>query len=408
MAHRPLRLGVWLVTLLCSIAPFARAQELPSRPIALGEHVTLSGDLSATMSCARAANGPGCTSDTGFFNYSNYDLSMIRMLRAGVSASVRLGNHVALLGDLRFENVERPRPYGLYVRVRPWTQRAFDIQVGRVPTSFGASARRAYATDNLLIGFPLAYQYLTSLRADALPAVPDDLVRMRGRGWLSSFPIGNTTPDAGLPLVDAFHWDTGVQLHGIAGWVEATGSVTTGSLAHPLVSDDNGGRHYSGRVVLRPVPGLVVGVSGSRAPYATAAAAAAGGFRAADFRQRALGWDVEYSRDHYLVRLESVASRFTLPMVLEPLTALGTAVEGRYKLSPGLYVAARADHLGFGRITTSAGPALWEAPVTRWEFGGGYALQRNAHLRVSWQHNSRTGGRVRRLTAIAAQLLYWF
>lgn len=410
MGDQLFRAGAWaacLAGLLTAAGRPAIAQSLPSRPITVGEHVTISGDVAATMSCAQTPDG-GCTSDTGFFNYSQYDLSTIRMLRAGVSAAVDLGDRVAVLGDLRFENLERPRPYGLYLRVRPWKSRPIDIQAGRVPTTFGAAGRRAYSTDNVLIGFPLAYQYLTSLRPDALPARAEDLIRMRGRGWLSSFPIGNQTPEGGLPLADAFHWDTGIQVHGVVSWVEATASVTTGSLAHPLFADDNGARHYSGRIALRPVPGLVVGVSGSRAPYATAAAARAAGFSAADFRQRAVGVDVEYSRDQYLVRFESVASRFTLPTIGEPLDALGAAVEGRYKVTPGLYIAARGDHLGFSTITASAGAAAWEAPVTRWEVGGGYAVRRNAHLRVSWQHNARAGGRVRRLTAVAAQLLYWF
>jgi hypothetical protein len=397
-----------LAGVLCAAGQPASAQVLPSRPVTIGDQITISGDVAATTSCAQSADAV-CTSDTGFFNYSQYDLSTIRMLRAGISAAVTFGERVALLGDMRFENVERPRPYGLYLRVRPWANRAFDLQVGRVPTTFGAAARRAYATDNPLIGFPLAYQYLTSLRPDALPARPEDLVRMRGRGWLSSFPVGNQTPEAGLPLADAFHWDTGLQAHGVVSWVEITGSVTAGSLAHPLFRDDNGGRHYSGRLALRPVAGLVVGVSGSRAPYATTAAAQAAGVRAGDVRQRAIGWDVEYSRGPYLLRLESVHSRFTVPAILDPLDATGTALEGRYKVSPGLYVAARADHLGFSTIATSSGgAATWEAPVTRWEVGGGYALRRNAHLRLSWQHNSRDGGRVRRLTAVAAQLLYWF
>ena len=49
------------------------------------------------------------------------------------------------------------RPYALYLRIRPWLNRDFDIQVGRVPPTFGAFARRTYANDNPLIGYPLAY-----------------------------------------------------------------------------------------------------------------------------------------------------------------------------------------------------------------------------------------------------------
>ncbi len=411
MAHPRSRTALRLVAALaiaCAAPAPAWAQGLPSSPLTIGDRLVVSGDLTATMSCAQPQGGAACTSDTGFFNFSQYDLSTIRMIRAGLSASVKLGRQAALLADVRFENAERPRPYGLYLRIRPWADLPLDVQVGRVPTTFGAAARRAYATDNPLIGFPLAYQYLTSLRADALPARPEDLVRMRGRGWLSSFPIGNRTPDAGLPLANAFRWDTGVQVHATVARVEATASITTGSLANPRFLDDNDGRQYAGRVVARPVAGLVIGGSASTAPFATTEAAAAGGFEARDVRQRALGWDIEYSRARYLLRAESVASRVTMPSIAEPLDALGTAVEGRYRLTPSWYVAARGDHLDFSRITAGTTRLEWEAPVTRWEVGAGYLLRRNAHLRASWQHNTRDGGRVRRLTALSAQVLYWF
>ena len=144
-----------------------------------------------------------------------------------------------MLGEVRSENGEPPQPYGLYLRVRPFRRYDVDIQIGRVPLTFGAFPRRTYSSDNPLIGYPLGYQYLLSLRPDALPAGPDDLFRMRGRGWLSSFPIGNRTPDVGVPIANVFRWDTGVQVHGAASWIEAAASVTVGSLAHPLVNDDN-------------------------------------------------------------------------------------------------------------------------------------------------------------------------
>ena len=55
--------------------------------------------------------------------------------------------------------------------------RDFDIQVGRVPPTFGAFARRTYAIDNPLIGYPLAYQYLTSLRPTRCPRTPTSCCR---------------------------------------------------------------------------------------------------------------------------------------------------------------------------------------------------------------------------------------
>lgn len=398
-----------LAAVLAGTASRAAAQVLPAEPVVLGDgRVVLSGDAALTASCAHAVGGPGCTPDTGFFNYSDYEDSTLRMVRLGLSTSVRLSQRLSALGEVRIQNAHAPRPFAAYLRYRPFDGRDFDVQAGRIPSTFGAFARRAYSTDNLLIGFPLAYQYLLSLRYDALPATPDDLIRMRGRGWLSSFPLGERDAEAGQPIANAFRWDTGVQAHGTFRWLEATGSVTNGSLTRPLFRDDNRGKQLAGRVVLRPAAGLVVGMSASRAPYVTTAAAGAANANPGDFVQQVFGADAEFSRDHYLVRVETMVSRFTLPTIQPHLHARATMLEGRYKLTPRVHVAARLDHLGFNTITGRTRAATWEAPVVRWELGTGYSLQRNVQLRAAFQHNWRDGGRVRRMTAIATQLLYWF
>ena len=81
-------------------------------------------------------------------------------------------------------------------RHAPGADHAFDIQAGQIPPSFGAYGRRGYqGTDNPFIGYPLAYQYLTSLRPDAVPATMADLLVMRARGWRTTYPIGS--PEAG-------------------------------------------------------------------------------------------------------------------------------------------------------------------------------------------------------------------
>jgi hypothetical protein len=398
--------GACAGALMLCFSPPARAQTVPATPIVFGDgRVTLGGDV--TWSIA--------PEDAGFFNYTDYEHSALRMLRLAVLASVKAGDHVALLAEVRSENGGRPEPYGLYLRIRPWTARAFDIQIGRVPPTFGAFPRRAYAADNPLIGYPLAYQYLTSIRTDALPISTDELVRMRGRGWLSNFSVGNLGEDRGVPLANAFRWDTGVQVHAGNEVIDATGSITGGTLSNPRPRDDNGGRQVAGRVTLRPVPGLIVGGSGARGAFVSqmAVRAALGETGVEDFRQTAWGADVEYSRDYYLLRFETVVSDWTLPLLSAPsrklpLRAVATSGEGRYKVRPGLYVAARLDHLGFSEIATGLTSETWDAPVTRATLGGGYSIQRNLILKAEFQRNARDGGRVRRESLGAAQLVFWF
>lgn len=388
----------------------ASAQTLGPEPIVFGGgRVTLGGNASLSISCAATPAAGSCEEDTGFFNYSDYERSTLRLLRVGLTANVKANDRVAFLGELRTENGAAPVPYALFVRVRPWKGRAIDVQAGRIPLAFGAFPRRSYASDNLLIGSPLGYQYLTSLRPNALPATPDELQQMRGRGWLSNFSVGEQTPDRGLPLATTFRWDTGLQLHGQASWVDATVAVTTGSLANPLVRDDNGGKQIIGRLAFRPVVGLVAGVSAARGAFLTDRLRYTAGLKHPErFAQSAAGMDAEYSRDYYLVRVETIWSQWRLPTLVTPLSALTTSVEGRYKIRPGLYVAARGDHLSFSEITGASRTTTWDAPVSRLEVGAGYLLRRNLQVKLAWQHNERDGGRVRRLSLTALEVGYWF
>jgi hypothetical protein len=399
----------WLLV-VCG-ARASGAQTLPSEPIALAQgRVTIGGDVSASFG----------SEDPGFFNYTDYAHSALRLLRVDISGAVKAGPHFTLLGEVRSENLEHPEPYALYLRIRPWTARDFDLQVGRVPPTFGGFTRRTYANDNLLIGYPLAYQYLTTLRPDALPASADELLRKRSLGWDVGYSIGDPTRQTGVPLVSAFKFDTGVQAHATTGIVSLTASVTAGTVSNPLFNDDNDGRQIAGRVELRPVAGLIVATSAARGPFvAQSAARAIGEPRTDSLTQTAWGADVEYSRGYYLLRWETIVSAWRLPTTTPPppllpidgpLTAVATSIEGRYKIRPGLYAAARFDHLGFSEITgAAAGTVPWDAPVSRIEAGGGYSIQRNLLLKLSYQYNTRDGGVLLRTASLgAAQLVFWF
>ena len=193
-----------LLLLLLWALPAARAhaQPLPEGPVrAFDGRVTVGADIAATV-----GNGD----DVAFFNYTDYEHNVLKLMRLSVSGVYRPAAWLALVGELRSEDLEHPIPYAAYVRVRPWQRHAFDIQAGRIPPTFGAFARFSYTAGNPVIGYPLAYQYLTSLRTDAVPATADDLLRMRARGWRSTFPVGSPTPGPGVPLISAFEWDTGV------------------------------------------------------------------------------------------------------------------------------------------------------------------------------------------------------
>lgn len=350
--------------------------------------LTLSGQASISVG----------SNDEGYFNYSSYQYSLLRLLRLDGTADLRVNDHLSVLGDLQaLASVDHGnwllRPYALFARIRPWADRPVDIQAGLVPPVFGVFSRRAYGANDPLVGYPLAYQYLTSLRGNALPATVSDLLAMRGRGWLTRYPIGDTRPQAGLPVVDGLRYQSGVELHvGNLQPFEAAASWTSGALSAPSWEGGNAGQQFSGRFALRPAPGLILGVSGSRGTFLSSSLRDSAAVSDVG-DQRAIGFDAEYSRGHYLVRSEGVYSNSRIPLAVPAtrlaLAAFGIDVEGRYRITPRLYAAARVDRLQFNDVAGPDGPTSWEYPVTRLQVGGGYLVTRHTLVKVEWQRNQR-------------------
>lgn len=394
--------------------PLAASAQPPADGAAWGNgRVAVGGEVTV----AAAPN------DEGFFNYTDYRHSTLRLFTATLSSSLRITRGVAALGEIRVENDDTITASAFYLRLRPWAGRALDIQAGRIPPVFGAFARRRYGSDNPLVGTPLAYQYVTTLRSDVVPVGADALLAVRGRGWRVGYPAwhGAAGFDVGLPLVSAARWDTGMQVRaGDAGRVEAAAALTLGSLSSPLVKDDNGGRQIAGRLTWQPAPPIRLGVSAAHGAFlgrkATDGLPEAAARRS--YPQRALGLDAELSAGYWIVRSELLVSSWRVPAIgappiTDPLRAAAVTVEGRYRLRPGWHVAARAERLAFSPLqgALNGGRSLpWDANVSRIEIGTGHAFSRHLLAKLAWQYNWREGVvRPRpREGFVAAQLSAWF
>lgn len=396
------------LALAAGLLPARASAQVPDRPYELaGGRLVLSGDLSATA---------GTHDTTAFFNYTDYEHNTLRLARLRLLAEWRVGARLSVLGEVRTENGDGVQVAAFYLRWRPWTGRDFDLQAGRIPPVIGAFARRAYGRDNLVISEPLAYQYLTSLRPDALPATTDDLLRMRGRGWRPHFPIGSTAVRPGIPLVSSSRWDTGIEARARLRWLELSGAITRGSPAVPVVRETNNGLEWSGRAAVSLPSGLTLGVSGARGEWIDEDVLA---LTPADRRSRStqsiVGIDMEFGRAHWLVRGEWLRSSFEMPFAGMPapvpaLTAWSGFVEGRYRVSPRWQVSARLDHLEFGKVRSELGGPLvpWDAAVGRIEGVVGYRVLRNLEVRAGIQRDWRDGGFVRSRSYPAFEALYWF
>ncbi len=401
------RLATLLILSVWSLRPAdGAAQALPSAPVtAFDGRLVVGAEVSGSF---------GNSDEDAYFNYTDYEHSTLRLFRAALAAAWRPNTRLALVGEVRTEDLDIVRAYAAYVRVRPWSDIDFDIQAGQIPPSFGAYGRRGYeGTDNTFIGYPLAYQYLTAVRPDAAPATIGDLVVMRARGWRLSYPVGSQEPGPGVPLISAFRWDTGVQGHWQGPMFDLTASVTSGTLSDPHVQDNNRGKQFSARVGSQPVTGLIMGASAAHGAFLSEEVTSLLQDTPGSGAQTAFGADAEYSRDHWLLRGELVWSRWNMPILSTQtalnLDALGYWIEGRYRLTPRIIVSARVDHLGFSDLVTGSDiQRTWDANVNRIEADAGYYLRRNLVARFAVQHNDRNGGRERKRTYFAGQLAYWF
>src|SRR5260370_8332257 len=86
------------------------AQTLPSEPIALADgRVTVGGDVSASFG----------SKDPGFFDYTDYEHSALRLLRIDLSAAAKAWPHFSLLGQMATENLNGVHAYPLYPPIQP-------------------------------------------------------------------------------------------------------------------------------------------------------------------------------------------------------------------------------------------------------------------------------------------------
>ena len=167
--------------------------------------------------------------------------------------------------------------------------------------------------------------------------------------------------------------------------------------------------------MFRPVAAVAVGMSAAHGAFLSNSLQGSlpEDVRLEDAVQRAVGLDAEYSAGRFLSRGEVIWANWTLPVALtgpenERLGAVSALVEARYRIFPGVHIAARGEHFGFSQLPTATGLQTWEAAVTRVELGGGYSIMRNVMVKASWQRNIRDGGRVRTDSLGALQVVYWF
>lgn len=273
------------------------------------------------------------------------------------------------------------------VRLRPWLERTFTLQVGKFATVVGNWVERHGTWENPFITAPLIYEQTT--------AVEDHFPVTSSEGLLVDEDRDEEKYEY-VPVIWGPSYATGVSGAGRFGDLEwALELKNAGLSSRPRAWDPwvVGYEHPSmgGRLVYSTTPTWRFGVSASESAYylPEASAALPVGTGLGDYKEILLGQDVQFAWRHWQVWAEVFEARFELPTVGNG-DLVGYYIETKYAFAPGFFVAGRWNQQVYGEVFDSRGGMTpWGQDIWRSDVAFGYRPTAHTQAKVQWSVQRR-------------------
>lgn len=272
--------------------------------------------------------------------------------------------------------------YGAYIRFTNIGGTQFNAQVGLIPHPVGAWGPRTYSNINPLVGVPLVYNMHSSYIPGGSTAVRvvDDILALR-----------DLRSNSGLPVIYDACWNTGAEIYGASGkWSYSLG-LLTGSVSKPTMEQSKDIPQVTTHITYNLSSRITVGGSAYIGPYLMEGAykdSLPAGADYGEYMNGGIGYELHYSGRYLEIYSESFYAYWEHPY-LPNLKLFSGYVEGKYKFSPGWYVAGRLGFYEPGELTDSQGAGRpWDYPVKRIEAGIGYHPNRRTTLKLVTQLNN--------------------
>jgi hypothetical protein len=295
-----------------------------------------------------------------------------------------INDRMAFFGELFWDSGAQSRINGAYIVVnelfsKPW----WNLKAGLIPSPFGNyGLRSTYFNLNSVIGIPLMWHYQTHIPRNAYPTN-------------ATLLNGKYTDPGYVPIAYDACWDIGWELFGELGTVEYSFALTEATLSNPSAKR-NDGRQIIAKLGLNPFTALRFGFSFAYGPYLpteTSNSDTTNEKKYADveeFAATAGGIYAELMVGRLQMFSEAVFSHWESPFITpdQELTTASGYLEGRYAITPALYLATRLDLFTYSSIENDQGEMeQWGVPINRIEVGAGYRLAREAMLKLVYQYN---------------------
>lgn len=291
----------------------------------------------------------------------------------GIETEILFDNHGKKIDRSKDQPV---RIDGLFLSIHRAFRAPVNLWIGRIPTPVGGFTARSYPHINPLIGFPLMYQY-------KLPINPFDV---------NDVPMQRAFRDGlnrGATMVYEACWINGVSVFGTIDRFNYMVAVAKGTLSNPEAIK-NKGVQIAGRIGVKPLDWLNIGISAAIAPYLENGASVPAGTAVEDVKHRLVGLDAQAIFSHIDLHGEVMYNNWDTPRLLDSrLSATSWFLEGKFSPFSRFYIALRIDRLVFGDMTANStgDKEPWGYNVSRQEFGLGFRIIPEFTIKAVVQHN---------------------
>jgi hypothetical protein len=275
------------------------------------------------------------------------------------------------------------------VRLTPWQDGRFSLQVGKFATVVGNWVPRHLSWDNPFINAPLVYENVTAIQDKYAPYSP--LYFVYGPYYYAKYSFN--------PVIWGPSYASGISVSGKLGQFDYAIEMKNASLSSRPESwliTENGFEDptFSGRVGFRPNEAWNFGFSASEGPYfrREAEPTLPPGRDIDDYRELVLGQDASFAWHHLQVWAEFYEARFEVPRVGNADT-FAYYIEAKYKFTPQFFGALRWNQQLFGTVSDGYGHNVhWSEDLGRIDVAVTYRFTTHAQLKLQYDFQHQTTG----------------
>jgi hypothetical protein len=309
----------------------------------------------------------------------------------------QLGPHIYFFAQSRLDRHFDPSDHGAQVRldeyalrVTPWDDGRFNLQVGKFGTVIGNWVPRHLPWENPFIDAPLVYENITAISDKAAPSSARDFVHRFKPADKYEFN----------PVIWGPNYTSGVSVSGRLGQFDYAAEMKNSSLSSRPESwsvTEIGFENpsFNARLGFRPSQAWNFGLSASDGTYfrPEAERTLPRGRDIDDYREFVLGQDASFAWRHLQLWAEFYEARFQVPRVGNADT-FAYYFEVKYKFTPQFFGALRWNQQLFGNVGNGAGGSIrWGQDLGRIDVAAGYRFTTHTQLKLQYNFQHETSSR---------------